>query len=225
MIQRVINLAKEEKEPFARHLLKGYTPKSYMKSIENAVIEEGKFILRGLGKKFIMISSKDLAKYLNNHPILKDPVYCHWVQVGIRRLYIEERVINHREYLLLMAMKRALNKNGVYLLRGDEFYNKHYIEKCLMFIQGKTCYNDSCNSQLSCVLFYTHKMTDSPVKKEKKPHLHPAYLGSEVACRMCNPNCYRKHQFENMDRLKYCGHPLCPMKPVKLYEPETDSKK
>ena len=217
------NLAKEEKEPFERHLLKGYTPKSYMKSIENAVIEEGKYILRGLGKRFIMISSKDLAKYLSNHPILKDPVYCHWVQVGIKRLYTEERVINHREYLLLMAMKRSLNKNGVYLLRGDEFYNKHHIENCRIFKQGKTCYDSSCKSQISCVLFYTHCKEEK--KKEKEPHFHFAYLGSEMACKICNPHCYKNHQFSNPNHLKCCGHRLCPMRLVKLYKPKTDSKK
>lgn len=41
-------------------------------------------------------------------------------------------------------------------------------------------------------------------------HAHLAYFGSELACKECNPNCYKNH---GMGRAKWCGDKNCPAKP------------
>lgn len=47
-------------------------------------------------------------------------------------------------------------------------------------------------------------------------HCHPAWFGSELACRKCNPVCYDKHQMGNPNHLKWCGNEKCPMKPLNM---------
>lgn len=44
-------------------------------------------------------------------------------------------------------------------------------------------------------------------------HAHPAYFGSELACKICNPNCYKNH---GMKRNNWCGDKNCPMSPKNL---------
>jgi hypothetical protein len=50
-------------------------------------------------------------------------------------------------------------------------------------------------------------------KKDVPNHLHLAWFGSELACKLCNPYCYEKHQMGMPNNLEWCGHDKCPMKP------------
>ena len=56
-----------------------------------------------------------------------------------------------------------------------------------------------------------HEMLEQE-KKGEKSHIHLAYFGSELACPICNPNCYKNHEFKNPNKLKSCGHTKCPIK-------------
>lgn len=69
------------------------------------------------------------------------------------------------------------------------------------------------------------KTKRSPSRREKKKykkletvlgHLHPFYIGSELACKICNPYCYDNHQMGNIRRLRKCGHRKCPLNKVTL---------
>jgi hypothetical protein len=42
-------------------------------------------------------------------------------------------------------------------------------------------------------------------------HVHPQFLGSSYACKICNPLCSENHQFSNPERLSDCGVWGCPV--------------
>jgi len=41
-------------------------------------------------------------------------------------------------------------------------------------------------------------------------HVHLTYFGSELACPICNPNCYKNH---GISKEFFCGDENCPMNP------------
>lgn len=42
-------------------------------------------------------------------------------------------------------------------------------------------------------------------------HAHCAWFGSELACKECNPVCYKNHQMGNPNHLNPCGNINCPL--------------
>ena len=50
------------------------------------------------------------------------------------------------------------------------------------------------------------------MEKKKMNHIHMAYFGSELGCKLWNPNCFDKHKFGDKNLLNYCGNPNCPLK-------------
>ena len=51
---------------------------------------------------------------------------------------------------------------------------------------------------------------DRVQKRNIPAHMHPAYFGSELACKICNPFCYMNHGMGKL--VGDCGHPNCPLK-------------
>lgn len=41
-------------------------------------------------------------------------------------------------------------------------------------------------------------------------HPHPQWLGSDMACEICNPICYGNHGFGKGMAFKACDNPKCP---------------
>jgi hypothetical protein len=55
--------------------------------------------------------------------------------------------------------------------------------------------------------------------ENKSIHCHLAWFGSELACKECNPVCYKNHQMDNPNHLKWCGEEKCPMNPERFKKP------
>lgn len=53
----------------------------------------------------------------------------------------------------------------------------------------------------------------------KSIHCHLAWFGSELACKECNPVCYKNHQMGNPNHLKWCGEEKCPINPERFKKP------
>ena len=45
------------------------------------------------------------------------------------------------------------------------------------------------------------------MRKETFIHAHPAFFGSELACKDCNPICYKNH---GIGKPLLCNNPKCP---------------
>lgn len=43
-----------------------------------------------------------------------------------------------------------------------------------------------------------------------KPHAHAQWLGSDMACEICNPVCWKNHGFGKDMAFRDCGNPNCP---------------
>jgi hypothetical protein len=58
---------------------------------------------------------------------------------------------------------------------------------------------------------------DEKREEEYPPiHAHCAWFGSELACSICNPVCWEKHQMENPNHLNWCGEENCPLNPKRF---------
>ena len=60
------------------------------------------------------------------------------------------------------------------------------------------------------------------LKNKLMSHLHPQYFGSELACSICNPNCYKEH---GMDKPFFCGNEKCPSNPETLHNNQDNQHK
>lgn len=144
----------KEKEPFDRMMLKQLNKKSYVKKLEYIIVEEGKRILQSLKIGFMIVSSKNISKFVEKYPDFKVTT---WHQIGLENIFKKYRILNTFQYQLLITMKQILNKNGKYLLMKNQFENREYVLSCKHYKEVDVCYNDDCRATYECPKFYKLK--------------------------------------------------------------------
>jgi len=161
----------EEKKPFERNMLRQLTEKKYIRKMEYIIIEEGKKILNSLKVGYMIVADKQIHKFLLKHP---DFIGTRWHQVGMKSIF-EYKLINTFQYQHLIMMKQALNKNGMYILRKDEFENRKFANDCDRYhllksdeCKDKICFQDSCIAKKVCPIFYQNTKEWRDKQKEKK---------------------------------------------------------
>jgi len=61
---------------------------------------------------------------------------------------------------------------------------------------------------------------EKEIKIDEGIHTHLAYFGSELACSICNPNCYKKH---GCGLPLWCGDEDCPSNPKNFEETKEEA--
>lgn len=100
------------------------------------------------------------------------------------------------------ALKKLLKKHAL------DFYGQ--TTKDGYFLVWK--FRDGSSEVIDITKAVVHRLRDWEAKdiyKTKKNHLHLAYVGSELACRICNPVCWQNH---GCGKPHECNNPDCPTK-------------
>lgn len=142
----------ERKKPFDRMLLRSFKDKKQFEDkLESLLVEEGKRILNSIKKSYIIVNEDHIQDFLEKHPKLGKP---RWYQIGMEHFY-KKGILNVHQYKIVVMIKQILNKNGNYLLRGDEFENKNGVLNCHFFknVKVKNCCNSSCPFTRSCIKY------------------------------------------------------------------------
>ena len=150
-----------QREPFKRNLLKGLTEKRYIKKLEHVIVDEGKRLLNSLKIKYIIVSQKQITKFLEKHSSFKEAFNKHtiWHQIRIQYLY-DTHQINSKQYRLLSTMRQVLNKNNDYILRKNEFDNRKFVIQCEWYPKTKKCLRDQCVATHVCPHHYKNFETN-----------------------------------------------------------------
>jgi hypothetical protein len=194
----------EPKKPLDRMLLRSFkNEKQYVSKLEYIIIEQGKRVLGSLNINHIIVSDEDIQKFITKYPEFFNT---RWHQIGIERLY-NERLIDTFQYELLITMKQALNKNGSYILRSDEFDNRLWVMKCKRYENKKVpCVQEECKIKLDCPLY--HPETINVFRAGQKG-------GEQVVDTILSPGRLGDHKSELAKGNDFCSPPCKPKKRVK----------